>query len=105
LVILLLASCKPTKYVPDDSYLLNKYRVVVDEPGLDTRELNSYIKPKPNKRILGLKFYLGLYNLSGEKNSGWNRWLRKIGEAPVLYDIYETERHSKQLGLYMRKKG
>ena len=91
--------------MPDENYLLNKYKVKVDEGEVDSKELDSYVKPKPNKRILGTKFYLGLYNLSGTKDNGWNRWLRKIGEAPVLYDVYEKERNNKQLGLYMRNKG
>jgi outer membrane protein assembly factor BamA len=91
--------------VPDDAYLLKQYRVKVDEEGVDRKELNSYVKPKPNREILGIKFYLGLYNLSGQKDNGWNRWLKKIGEEPVLYDAYEVERNNKQLALYMRNKG
>ena len=105
MTIFLLDSCNSTKYVPDEAHLLKSYRVKVDNEQVDKKELDSYIKPKPNRQILGTKFYLGLYNLSGEKDSGWNRWLRKIGEAPVLYDGGETERNNKQLGLYMRNKG
>jgi outer membrane protein assembly factor BamA len=105
LTIFLLDSCKSTKYVSDEAHLLKSYRVKVDNEQVDKKELDSYIKPKPNRQILGTKFYLGLYNLSGKKDNGWNRWLRKIGEAPVLYDAYETERNNKQLGLYIRNKG
>jgi hypothetical protein len=105
MTVFLMASCQSTKYVPDEAYLLKNYRVKVDREQVNARELDSYIKPKPNRQILGTKFYLGLYNMSGEKDNGWNRWLRKIGEAPVLYDEYETERNNKQLGLYMRNKG
>ncbi len=103
--VLILSSCRPTKYVAEDEYLLDKYKLKIEEGHVDHKELDSYVRPKPNKKILGLKFYLGLYNLSGKKDNGWNRWLRKIGEAPVLYDGYETERNDKQLGLYMRNKG
>ena len=77
----------------------------MDNEHVDSKELNSYVKPKPNRQILGTKFYLGLYNLSGKKDNCWNRWLRKIGEAPVLYDDFEKDRNKKQLGLYMRNKG
>ncbi len=105
LTIFLLGSCRSTKYVPDEAHLLKSYRVKVDNEQVDSKELDSYIKPKPNKQILGAKFYLGLYNLSGKKDNGWNRWLRKIGEAPVLYDEFETDRNNKQLGLYMQNKG
>ena len=105
IAILLLASCSSTKYVPEDGYLLNKYKLRVDDPQVKVKELDSYVKPKPNKKILGAKFYLGLYNMSGEKDNGWNRWLRKIGEEPVLFDPYEAEGNNKQLGLYMKNKG
>lgn len=105
LILVLVASCNPTKYVPEESYLLEKYKLRIDEGHVDSKEMDTYVKPKPNKRILGWKFYLGLYNLSGKKDNGFNRWLRKIGEAPVLYDPYETERNNKQISLYMRNKG
>ena len=105
LVLLMVSSCRPTKYLAEDEYLLDRYRVQIDEGHVDEKEMETYVKPKPNKQILGMKFYLGLYNLSGEKDNGFNRWLRKIGEAPVLYDQYETERNTKQIGLYMKNKG
>ena len=89
----------------EEEYILDKYKLKVEEGHVDTKELDSYIKPKPNKKILGVKFYLGLYNLSGKKDNGWNRWLSKIGEAPVLYDTYEAERNNKQIDLYMRNRG
>ncbi len=104
-LILVLSSCRPTKFVAEDEYLLDKYKLKTEKGQLDQKEMDSYIKPKPNKKILGMKFYLGLYNLSGEKDNGFNGWLRKIGEAPVLYDVFESERNNKQLYLYMKNKG
>ena len=105
IVLLLVSSCKPTKYLAEDEYLLDKYRVRIENGNLNRQELENHIKPKPNKKILGVKFYLGLYNLSGRKDNGLNRWLRKIGEAPVKYDKYETERNDNQLNLYLNNKG
>ncbi len=105
IVALLMASCSSTRHVPEDRYLLGKYRLKADDPDVHVREMDSYIRPRPNKKVLGVRFYLGLYNLSGEKDNGLNRWLRKIGEEPVLYDPYEAERNNKQLGLYMRNRG
>ena len=104
-MILLFTSCNPTKYVAEDKYLLDRYRLKIQESTVDHKELDSYVKPKPNKKILGARFYLGLYNLSGKKDNGFNRWLRKIGEPPVLYNEFETERNKKQIDLYMRNKG
>ena len=94
-LILLLSACNTTKYVAENEFLLDKYKLKIEEGQVDQKELDSYVKPKPNKKILGVKFYLGLYNLSGKKDNGFNRWLKKIGEAPVLYDEYEAERNNK----------
>jgi hypothetical protein len=60
----------------------------------------------PTKKILGLKFHLSVYNLSREKKDNWwNRSLRTIGEEPVIFDEYLTEKTRAQLQLYLHNKG
>lgn len=85
--------------------MLNKYKLEYDNRDIDNNEMESYIRPKPNKRILGLKFYLGLYNLSGSKDNGINRWLKKIGEEPVIWNEFDIEKNEERLKLYLRNKG
>lgn len=101
----LLTSCGSTKYVPADNYLLDKYTVKSNDSRISKDELSGYIRQKPNKKILGLKFHLSVYNLSGEKDNWWNRWLRTIGEEPVILDPYQTKKTAAQLELYYRNKG
>ena len=100
-------SCSTTKYVRDNEYLLSKVNVKVDDKNISSGELNQNIKQKPNIKILGIwKFHLGLYNLSGKnKKKGINKWLSRIGEEPVIYEDYQTQRSKVQLGIYLRKKG
>ena len=99
-------SCSSTKFVPEGKYLLDNYRVNLNKSEINKEEFLSYIKPKPNKRILGLKFHLSLYNLSKkDKDNGFNRWLRTIGEEPVLYDKYQVDKNQEQLQLYLKYKG
>jgi outer membrane protein assembly factor BamA len=106
LAVVILASCSGTRHVPDDRYLLGGYKFSIDNQSVDRKELATYIKPKPNRKILGYRFYLGLYNLSGEnKDGGFNRWLRKIGEEPIIFDKFDTDKNNKQIGLYLRNKG
>ena len=63
-VILLLSySCRTTKYVPENEYLLEKYELKGEGKKINKDELSSYVKQKPNKKILGLKFHLGVYSL------------------------------------------
>jgi len=92
--------------VPEDRYLLGGYKLSIDNQTINRKELNSYVQPKPNRKVLGFRFYLGLYNLTGgKKDNGLNRWLRKIGEEPVLYDKFDTEKNNRQIRLYLRNKG
>lgn len=105
--VLLLFSCNPTKYVPDDKYLLYSSKVKIIDKAVKRDAPKSYIKQKPNKKIFGwIRFHLGLYNLSNiKKEKGIHKFLRKIGEEPVIYDPYLTERSLNQLRIFMENKG
>ncbi len=99
-------SCNATKYVPADEYLMKDYKIEAGDGGFDKKALNKYIKQKPNKKVLGWKFYLSLYNLSNPEKEKWpHGWLRRIGESPVVYDEDLKEKSSEQLKLYMNNKG
>lgn len=101
------SACSPTRYVGKDEFLLNRVKVKVEEQGINTSGLKKAIRQRPNTRILGVaRFHLGLYNLSGKKEEKWlNRWLRSIGEAPVIYSPFLTEQSKTQLQLYLNNKG
>ena len=106
IVSIILYSCSATKYVPDNEYLLNNNKLETGEGEYNKRELNNYIKQNPNKKIIFWKFYLSLYNLSSpKKDNGFNNWLRRIGEPPVIYDESQVMKSAEQLTLYMRNKG
>ncbi len=107
LVAIFIASCSPTKYVGKDQYLLNRVVVKSDNKDVSAGELQKSIKQKANLRILGFwRFHLGLYNLSGRnEKKGFNKWLRRIGEEPVIYETYQTKRSISQLKLYLRQRG
>ncbi len=81
-----------TKYVPDDKYLLTKVQVKSNIPDVNNEELKSYLRQTPNNTILGFwPLKLGFYNLSSNDSTKWvNRWLRRIGEPPVIYDSLKT---------------
>ncbi|WP_430810521.1 MULTISPECIES: BamA/TamA family outer membrane protein [unclassified Carboxylicivirga] len=99
--------CRSTKYVPEGKYLLNKVEVDNQAKDLTKEELKYYIRQKENVKILGFwRFHLGLYNLSGRNGtSGFSRWLRRIGEEPVLYDELLKEKSNEQLTLFLHNKG
>lgn len=106
-VVFFLVSCAPAKYVPKDKYLLNDNKVEIDSRSISKSEIENYILQKPNKKwILGIRLNLFFYNLSNvNKNNWFNNWLRKIGEEPVIYDPYLTNRSHEQLKKYLENKG
>ncbi len=105
-ITVLLTGCNTTRYVPEDKYLLSRVKLKIDNKSIKKDELRYYIRQRENKRLFGFKLYLGLYNLSNIKKNNWfQRYLRKIGEDPVIWDPQMTERTVKQLMLYMKMKG
>lgn len=57
-----LFSCHSTKHVPDGKYLVNKNEVIFSEEKLDADGVNLIIRQQPNKKALGVRFKLFLYN-------------------------------------------
>lgn len=105
-ISVLFFSCSPTKRVAENDYLLDKSKIKIDQGRASKEELKKYIRQKSNKRILGLRFHLWLYNMATpEKEKGMSGWLRKIGEEPVIYDEYLKTKSTQQLTGYLHSKG
>ncbi len=103
---LIISACNPTKYVPQEESLLDEVHVIVNREGVKKSDLLPYIKQKSNKRIFGTKFHLGLYNLSNIKKEKWpHSWLRAIGEEPVIFDSYSTDKTVEDIQSYIASKG
>lgn len=105
---ILLAACSVTKHVPDGSYLLDKVDIEVDNNGtIDETELYNFLRQTPNHKVLGFaKLQLATYNLSGRDSTKWyNRWLRRLGQAPVIYDPELTDASARQLRLALINRG
>ncbi|MCI1648343.1 MAG: BamA/TamA family outer membrane protein [Bacteroides sp.] len=94
-----LASCSTTKYVPDDSYLLDGVRIYTDNKEIKPSSLSLYIRQNPNSKWFSLiKTQLYIYNWSGRDSTKWiNRALRRLGDAPVVYSEEETERSREEI--------
>ena len=105
--LLVVSSCNATKHIPDGKYLLNKVRIEVDDNSFNKKELKNYLRQTPNHEILGgVKFQLAIYNWSGKDSTKWyNKWVRKLGQPPVIYDPSLTEASKSQLRLALVNKG
>ncbi|HQB86239.1 MAG: BamA/TamA family outer membrane protein [Bacteroidales bacterium] len=106
LLMPLVFSCNPVKYVPRDQTLLNSNYIEINREGMKKSDLSPYIKQKPNKKIFGARFHLWLYNLSNIEKQKWpHGWLRRIGEEPVIFDSYSKDQSRNQLNEYIASKG
>lgn len=103
-------SCSTTRVLEDGQYRLaaNKVEVKGDSK-FNPKEIESYIKQKPNSYIIfGWNPFLNLYNWSGKNpDKAVNRFIRKMGTAPVIYQSSQVEsstenikRHLEYLGYY-----
>ena len=92
-----MASCSSTKHVPDGQYLLDDVKFNITDnanaKSLKSTELVNYLRQTPNHKVLGgMKLQLAFYNISGKDSSKWfNKWVRRVGSAPVIYDHSLTE--------------
>ncbi|MGL4364891.1 MAG: BamA/TamA family outer membrane protein [Bacteroidales bacterium] len=102
----LLNACSITKHVPQEEVLLYKRKVTVQGNGLKEGEFRKLIRQQPNTSIFGL-FHLNLwlYNLSADKNRRWDRWMRSIGEPPVILDSMLTVSSTQRMEEYAAYRG
>ncbi len=107
IVICSMISCSSTKFVPDGEYLLNKVRIKADTSEFKSFDLQQYVRQRPNYKMFALfKTQLYIYNLSGKDSSKWiNRQIRKLGEAPVIYDSSLVFKSETELQKFFINKG
>ncbi len=107
LVITLLTACNSTKYVPNNKYLLDQVHIKSDLKNGKEVDLIGYLRQTPNTKMFeAINFNLGLYNLSGKDTTLWiNRFLKNIGNPPVIYDSTLVTLSEKEFKKYMTNKG
>lgn len=115
LITLFATSCSNTKYLQDVDLLYIGGKVKVENDSVSKKErkklaseLDKLIRPIPNKKILGLRPKLLIYNWAGKvtKEKGFWFWLKyKVGEPPVLFSKVDLEFNKKVLQNYVENNG
>ena len=102
-------SCSTTRVLQDGEFRLAKNKVeVTNDKSFNTGQIEPYLKQKPNSYfIFGWNPFLNIYNWSNGKGEGWDRFVQKIGVAPVVYDsemvgssVENITRHLEYLGYF-----
>lgn len=107
-IILLTAGCSSTRHVPDGEYMLDDVTIDIEgDKEVTSQELVNYLRQTPNHEVLGFwKLQLGTYNLSGKDTTKWyNRWVRRMGQPPVIYQQALTDASARQLDLALTNRG
>lgn len=107
LFLLLMSSCRMSRYVPEGQYLFNKVSINSDLANVGKDELGLYYKQIPNPGIFDLfRLQLSIYNLSGKDTTKWiNRTLRKMGEPPVIFDSLVTNNTKLEMKRFLSNVG
>lgn len=111
IVMFFAVSCSTTRVLQDNEYRLAKNRIYVNDKNFDESLLEPYLKQKPNNYfIFGWNPFLNVYNWQNGKGKGWDKFVKKIGVAPVVYDsemvessITSMKNHLKYMGYYDSK--
>ena len=106
-VLLLLSGCSVSKFIPDGQYLLDEVHVRSDNKEIKSSEMYSYVRQKPNSKWFSLvKLPMYIYCASGKDSTKWiNKFLRKMGDAPRIYDPSVAEETRMQILSAVQNKG
>ena len=107
LAVLAAGACSTTRSLQNGEFLLRKAELKVDGSAVNASSLAPYIAQKPNTYMLGMNPRLSVYNWSGNGNSAFQRFARRIGTAPVVYkpgkvdeSIQSIQNHLEYIGFY-----
>ena len=96
---MLLVSCSTSKFIPEEHYLLDEVSIVSDTEEVDPSLFTSYIRQNPNAKWFNLvKVPMHIYCLAGKDSEhSFNRFLRRLGDAPVIYDASVAEKSQREI--------
>ena len=108
-ILLAALSCSTTRVLEDGQYRLARNKIKIENSkNFNPSVLDPYLKQKPNSYfIFGWNPFLNIYNWQNGKGAGWDKFVQKIGVAPVVYDpdmvdssIENVKNHLAYLGYY-----
>lgn len=102
-----LASCGVSRFIPEGDYLLDGAEVRTDTRELPSAQLQGYIQQHPNTRWLSFaKVPMLPWMISGrDTTKRFNRFLHRVGQAPVIYDPAKAKATRQDLETAVRNMG
>lgn len=86
--VLVIGACSTTKVLSEGQYRLAKNKVhVTNDKSFNANAISPYIKQAPNSYFIGgWNPFLCVYNWQNGKGKGWDKFVKKIGVPPVIFD-------------------
>ncbi len=106
-LVALLTSCSVNKFIPEEHYLLDEVHIISDTEEVQPSMFTSYIRQNPNAKWFNLvKVPMHIYCMSGkDSTNSFNRFLQKLGDAPVIYDANVTQKSQREIEKAVRNMG
>ncbi|MCF8299137.1 MAG: outer membrane protein assembly factor [Saprospiraceae bacterium] len=113
-LLAVLIACNPTRRLSNDQFLLTKNKIKGCPKEIDEDEVKSFIKQKPNRKILGVfRFHVGIYNAADrmddkkeKKNRKTDKWKqRRIKKGKKIDPEKEERKRERSLKIYLQKIG
>ena len=107
MLVALISSCSANRFIPENQYLLDEVNILSDTKEVNPSLFNSYVRQNPNAKWFNLvKVPMHIYCLSGQDStSSFNRFLKKLGDEPVIYDPFVTEKSKIEIEKAVRNMG
>ena len=91
IIALLLSACSSKKFLKENELTLSSIKVTSDNKQLKTNSYKPFVRQQPNSKWFNLfKVPLGFYCMSKtdtiKGHKGFSKVLKKMGEAPVVFD-------------------
>lgn len=119
LSVFLLGACSTTRVLTGEQTRLKSNVITIvnkkENPSFDDSQLDNYVYQKANTYFIktkrgGWNPFLYVYNWSNGKGKGWDKFVTKLGQAPVVFDpslMVESQdnitTHLKNIGYYYSK--
>ncbi len=107
ILILGLSACSSSRFVPENETVLASVKLTSDNRHVSAGSYRINVRQEANSRWFNLfKVPLGIYCLQGnDSTKRFNRFIRRIGEAPVIYNPVMTEYSRQALDAALKNKG
>lgn len=107
IMVIIVASCSTTRILQEDECRLVENKIVItNDDDYSASSLLPYIKQKPNDYFIGRwNPFLYVYNWSSGRGTGWDRFVEKLGVAPVIYDSTSIDASKKGMLSHLEYSG